>query len=89
MSGEPSKIQPKSPVLIAGDEFLMGDGSEGDHSPRHRVVLDPFYIDAHEVTNAKYHAFCQATGHRLPEFWESSGFQCGPKYPNHPVVGVN
>jgi len=89
MSGEPSRIQPKSPVLIAGGEFLMGDDSEGDHSPRHRVVLDPFYIDAHEVTNAQYHAFCQATGHRLPEFWERSGFRCGPEYPDHPVVGVS
>jgi formylglycine-generating enzyme required for sulfatase activity len=81
--------QPVQVVLIPGGEFLMGDDSMGDHSPAHRVVLDPFYIDAHEVTNARYHAFCQATGHRLPEFWERSGFRCGPEFPDHPVVGVN
>ena len=76
-------------VVIPGGEFLMGAKPEGDHSPVHPVRLDSFYMDRYEVTNAQYLQFCQATGHRLPEFWEMSGFRCGPGYPNHPVVGVS
>jgi formylglycine-generating enzyme required for sulfatase activity len=67
-------------VLIPGGEFLMGSNSEGDHSPAHSVHIDSFYMDKYEVTNAQYLAFCQATGHRLPEFWGMSGFRCGPDY---------
>ena len=76
-------------VSIPGGAFCMGDGSQGDHSPAHRVLLDAFHIDVYEVTNAQYHAFCQQTGHRLPEFWQRSGFRCGLDYPDHPVVTVS
>jgi len=76
-------------VRISSGEFLMGAKPEGDHSPVHPVRLDSFYIDRYEVTNAQYLQFCQAIGHRLPEFWGMSGFRCGPDYPNHPVVGVS
>jgi formylglycine-generating enzyme required for sulfatase activity len=80
---------PAELVLVPGGEFLMGADSGGDHSPVHSVRLDPFYMDRYEVTNAHYLKFCQATGHRPPEFWERSGFRCGPEYPNHPVIGVS
>ena len=60
-----------SMVLIPGGEFLMGKDSERgfDFSPAHKVVIDSFYMDKHEVTNSEYLKFCKATGHRLPEFW--------------------
>ena len=76
-------------VLIPAGEFLMGSDSEGDHNPVHEVHLDSFYMDKHEVTNAQYLRFCEATGHRLPDFWGMDGFRCGPDYPNHPVVSVS
>lgn len=76
-------------VLIPGGEFLMGLDSEGDHSPAHKVYIDAFYVDKHEVTNAQYLRFCEETGRRRPEFWGMDGFRCGPEYPNHPVVGVH
>jgi sulfatase modifying factor 1 len=76
-------------VLIPGGEFLMGAGSERDHSPAHRVHVDAFRIGKCEVTNAQYHAFCTATGHRLPEFWGMAGLRSGPDFPDHPVVGVS
>jgi formylglycine-generating enzyme required for sulfatase activity len=76
-------------VLIPGGEFLMGAESDGGHNPVHVVRLDPFYIDKFEVTNAQYRGFCEATGHRLPFFWNMTGFRCGPENPSHPVVGVN
>ena len=76
-------------VLIPGGEFTMGSDTDGDHSPAHRVTLHPFYIGIHEVTNAEYFDFCQATGHRLPEFWGVDARRSGPEFPNHPVMGVS
>jgi len=76
-------------VLIPGGEFLMGSDSEGDHSPVHKVHIDSFYLDRYEVTNAQYLRFCQATGHRLPDFWGMDDFRCGPDYPSHPVITVS
>jgi formylglycine-generating enzyme required for sulfatase activity/uncharacterized caspase-like protein len=32
--------------------------------PEHRVLLDAFYIDRHETTNALFEAFVRATGHQ-------------------------
>jgi len=76
-------------VLIPGGEFSMGSAVESDHSPIHRVSISPFYIDKCQVTNAQYLEFCDATGHRVPEFWNRGGFRCGPDYPSHPVIGVS
>ncbi len=80
---------PPEMVLIPAGEFMMGSDTDGDHSPAHLVRLDSFYIDAREVTNAEYFEFCQATGHRLPEFWGSDTRRSGPDYPSHPVVGIS
>lgn len=53
-------------VLIPGGEFTMGaDDNSGmpDEYPRHLVKLDAFMIDEHEVTNAEFRAFVEATGY--------------------------
>jgi iron(II)-dependent oxidoreductase len=76
-------------VHIPGGEFLMGLGTDRDHSPVHRVALRAFLMDKYEVTNARFLDFCQATGHRLPAFWGIERFRSGPDYPLHPVVGVS
>ena len=76
-------------VLIPGGKFSMGSTAEKDHGPIHRVSIGSFYLDKYEVTNARYLEFCEATRHRLPEFWNRPGFRCGPDYPSHPVVGVS
>ena len=50
--------------LIAGGEFIMGtDGGLPYEGPAHRVVVDSFRIDAHEVTNAQFARFAEASGH--------------------------
>lgn len=42
-------------VLIPGGEFEMGDGA-GDAAPRHRVRVQSFLMDVHEVTQRAYRA---------------------------------
>ncbi|OGR45811.1 MAG: hypothetical protein A2X34_09630 [Elusimicrobia bacterium GWC2_51_8] len=54
-------------VEIPAGEFLMGspesEGEDNEH-PRHKVYLDAYRIDKHEVTVAQYKRFVKATGRR-------------------------
>jgi formylglycine-generating enzyme required for sulfatase activity len=50
-------------VLIKGGTFVMGSKSFPDASPLHEVELSSFYMDEHEVTNAQFAAFVDATGY--------------------------
>jgi formylglycine-generating enzyme len=53
-------------VWIDGGEFVMGSsdgGGSADEYPRHKVVLDGFWMDATEVTNAQFKKFVDATGY--------------------------
>lgn len=70
-------------VLIPGGTFEMGDGEKGDE-PVHTVQVDDFYMDIHEVTNAQYAEFLNATGHTPPIYWDD------PRYnaPDQPVIGI-
>ena len=57
-------------VLVPAGEFEMGAEGEPatpDEGPKHRVSLNAFYIAKYEVSNLQYHAFVEATDHRLPE----------------------
>jgi formylglycine-generating enzyme len=54
-------------VRVPPGEFTMGaDDGEEDERPAHRVVLDPYYISIHPVTNENYAAFVRDTGHPVP-----------------------
>jgi formylglycine-generating enzyme required for sulfatase activity len=61
-------------VWIPGGEFSMGSdtandslcqmpGMTRDSTPIHRVAVDPFWMDATEVTNDQFAAFVKATGY--------------------------
>lgn len=78
-------------VLIPSGEFIMGKDMKNGlgFSPAHKVKVDSFYMDTYEVSNRDYLKFCQATGHKLPEFWNTSIFRSGEKYLNYPVIGIN
>lgn len=77
-------------VLIPGGEFEIGKSSQNqDYSPAHKVLLDSFWMDKFEVTNADYLKFCKETGYHLPEFWGMDVYKSGPDFPNYPVIGVN
>ncbi len=73
-------------VQIPGGEFLMGSNAgDVDEEPVHTVHLDAFFMDIHEVTNAQYQQFMEATKHPPPKFWDDSRFNA----PDQPVVGVS
>jgi iron(II)-dependent oxidoreductase len=64
---------------------MMGsEQGDEDEKPVHGVKLNAFYLDSHEVTNAQYRQFAEATGHRLPPFWKPELDR-----PDEPVVGVS
>jgi formylglycine-generating enzyme required for sulfatase activity len=76
--------------LIPGGSYLLGSpesepGRYADEAPPHRVTLESFYIAVTEITNAQYHPFLKATGHRLPLYWEDKNLN----NPSQPVVGVS
>ncbi|MCT2581571.1 formylglycine-generating enzyme family protein [Actinophytocola sp. S1-96] len=55
-------------VRLPGGEFLMGtDDAEGfpadGEGPVRRVTVDPFWVDATAVSNARFAAFAEATGY--------------------------
>ena len=56
-----------------------------DETPQHEVLLDAYYIDKYEVTNAQYREFMNATGYPEPAYWEDARFN----QPAQPVVGVS
>jgi formylglycine-generating enzyme len=55
--------------LIPAGAFNMGSPSregDSDEHPRHKVYLDAYYMDEHEVTFDQYDAYAAATGKRKP-----------------------
>ena len=71
-------------VLIPKGEFTMGSKDHSDEMT-HQVVLDGYYIDTYEVSNAKYRDFMKATDHPAPAYWDDPRLN----KPDQPVVGVN
>lgn len=52
---------PAGMVYVPGGEFMMGRNSDDPReSPAHKVTVNPFYIDAHEVTCAEYKIYLDA-----------------------------
>ena len=100
---EPQTAVPEGMVLIPAGTFEMGsEDAEGDdvERPVHTVHLDAFYMDTHEVTNAKFKAFVNAN-----PAWQKDNIEdrfhdgdylddwTGTNYPSgraeHPVVWVS
>ncbi len=57
---------PRGMIWVPGGEFVMGTDSETawpEERPAHRVRVDGFWMDEHEVTNAEFAAFVKATGY--------------------------
>ncbi len=79
---------PEGMVWVPGGEFLMGNASKQalpNEGPAHRVRVSGFWIDQHDVTNADFKRFVDATGYvttaeRKPE-WEDIKKQLPPGTP--------
>ena len=82
-------IQPTEMVLIPAGEFAMkGPGGE-DGPETFPVRLDAFSMDVHEVTNAQYYAFCQATDRTMHTLWDIDQLHSSLAFPDHPVLGIS
>ena len=76
-------------VEIPAGEFAMGlDGMQAleDERPQHRVWLQAFYIDLHEVTTAQYASFLSATNRAAPWQWDTVDLT---RHRDRPVIGVD
>ncbi|MBN1782439.1 formylglycine-generating enzyme family protein [bacterium] len=89
--------------IEAGREFMMGsENGDEDEKPVHRVYLDDFYMDACEVSNARFCIFLNEQGNQSGGGVEWLDMESGycrimkqdglyvPRegYENHPVVEV-
>ncbi len=79
-------------VLIPAGEFTMGSEQVDDEKPVHSVLLDDYYIDIYEVTNASYSACVKDEICRPPQELSSSArsdYFENPDYAEFPVVHVD
>jgi iron(II)-dependent oxidoreductase len=64
-------------VRVEGGEHEIGAPDSGfaydNERPRHRVELEPFWIDRTPVTNGDYLRFMEDTGAEPPMYWEREG----------------
>ena len=56
------RAKPQSMRWIPGGEFQMGSKS-GNEGPIHQALVSAFWIDTHELTNAEFGQFVNATHH--------------------------
>lgn len=80
-------------VLIDPNFFNLGSNTgQPNEAPEHPVLLDGYYIDKYEVTNAQYRQ-CVADGGCTPSGAQNSftysNYRDDPQYDNYPVVSVN
>src|SRR6266550_2307319 len=83
-----SASDPPGMRWIPGGEFTMGTDdpkSMANERPAHRVKLDGFLIDEHDVTNAEFRRFVEVTGYvttaERPVDWEEMKKQLPPGTP--------
>jgi formylglycine-generating enzyme required for sulfatase activity len=83
-------------LLVAGGAFEMGEDGDPSTAPRHKLELPPFYVDVHEVTNARFARFADQTSFKAQGDWrryfDPSNFD--PRFydserAEHPVVNVS
>ncbi len=75
--------------LVPAGEFTMGSD---DEKPIHQVILDAFYIDTYEVTNARYKACVDAGGCTLlyqTVPYARSNYYGNPEFNDYPMINVD
>ncbi|MEM1135719.1 MAG: formylglycine-generating enzyme family protein [Bacteroidota bacterium] len=91
ISEKPIGEAPEGMQWIPGGEFIMGSDHENAttaEKPAHKVQVASFWMDAHEVTNAQFKAFVDATNYitlaERPINWEEMKKQLPPNTPKPP-----
>ncbi|MEO8189779.1 MAG: SUMF1/EgtB/PvdO family nonheme iron enzyme [Acidobacteriota bacterium] len=75
-----AKERPKAVRVPAGIATLGAEPEEiafgwDNEFPSHRVEVDAFSIDAHNVTNAEFLDFVQSGGYSREELWDAPGWE--------------
>ncbi len=80
----------ESMVLVEGGPYTFGDFPGALSFRGKSVELEPFYIDATEVSNEEYYQFMLATDHARPTYWKFVADlpEFLRDYGDRPVVGV-
>jgi formylglycine-generating enzyme required for sulfatase activity len=79
-------------VCVPAGEFVMGTDDGSGEGPAHTVILDAYWIDQSEVTNAMYQKCVGVGGCVLPEHQSSDtreDYYVSNQYTNYPVIGVS
>lgn len=63
--------------------YDLNNSGDGEESP----ITNGYYLSKYKVTNAQYKAFCDATGHNTPKYWNNDAYPQGKG--DHPVLNVS
>ncbi|MFT4549698.1 MAG: sulfatase modifying factor 1, partial [Verrucomicrobiales bacterium] len=87
----PPHDAPAGMAWIPGGSFTMGSelpGSRKNEQPTLKVKIDAFWLDVHDVTNAEFRKFVEATKYQTtaerPVDWEEIKKQVAPGTPKPP-----
>jgi len=86
--GQSPRVATTDMVLVSGGSFVMGCGNDDPDctsEPKHSVMLSPFEIDKHEVTERQYEACVQAGVCEAIEYGDCSTY--GDWRPGHEQHG--
>lgn len=82
-----SRIEENEMILIPGGKTLMGSNINGNLTgPEFDVMVESFYLDKREVSNAEYAVYLQRFKRRPPPHWNGTRVPNGKE--DHPVVMV-
>jgi formylglycine-generating enzyme required for sulfatase activity len=83
----PAQHQNWSMALVPAGEFTMGSsGGDPDELPVHKVYVDAFFMDLHQLSVAQYARFLEDTRHDAPPEWSLMN---RPQHQNRPVANVD
>ena len=76
-----------SMALVPEGEFTMGSATgDADELPVHKVYVDAFFMDIHQLSVAQYARFLEDTHHEVPPEWSLMN---RPQHQNRPVANVD
>jgi formylglycine-generating enzyme required for sulfatase activity len=87
---QPVQKQDGMVLIPAGTLNMGGDNDQADKNefPKHEVVIDGFWMDETEVTNAEFRKFVEETGYQTvaerPIVWEEIAASLPPNTPKPP-----